>query len=185
MPCRICCGARPSRRRLASVRDSTARPQCGGRSRWRLRRGLRLTVVVRWGSRGIPLPVRLDWLTPSQQGPGRPGETAMPTAAVVCSVFSLPTGPATPYPLNAGCAWALRLWAARGRWSTERVWCLCPPSLHAFRTIPTFGRQNVTDGAGRPRYSLPGVRITTCLACRGARALHMQDERKEIDHELS
>src|SRR4029450_12760662 len=46
-------------------------------------------------------------------------------------------------------------------------------------------RQNVTDGAGRPRYSLPGIRITTCLACRGARALHMQDEGKEIGYELS
>ena len=46
-------------------------------------------------------------------------------------------------------------------------------------------RKDVTDGAGRLRYSLPGVRMTTCLACREARAPHMQDERKEIDHELS
>jgi hypothetical protein len=46
--------------------------------------------VVWWGSRGLPLPVRLDRLTPTQQGPGMQGETAMPTAVVVCSAFSLP-----------------------------------------------------------------------------------------------
>ena len=43
---------------------------------------------------GVPweasLPVRLDRLTPTQQGPGIQGETAMPTAAVVCGAFSLP-----------------------------------------------------------------------------------------------
>jgi hypothetical protein len=42
------------------------------------------------------------------------------------------------YPLNAGCAWALRLSAARGRWSAEHVWCICPPNLHVFRMISTF-----------------------------------------------
>ena len=36
------------------------------------------------------LKVRLDRLTPTQQGPGIQGETAMPTAAVVCGAFSLP-----------------------------------------------------------------------------------------------
>ena len=45
-------------------------------------------VVVWWGSRGLPLPVRLDRLTPTQQGPGMQGETAMPTAAVVCALLS-------------------------------------------------------------------------------------------------
>jgi len=51
---------------------------------------VRLTVVVWWGSRGLPLPVRLDRPTPTQQGPGMQGETAMPTAVVVRSAFSLP-----------------------------------------------------------------------------------------------
>src|ERR1041385_6932838 len=42
------------------------------------------------------------------------------------------------YPLTAGCAWALYLSAARGRWSEECFRDVCPPNLHVFRMISTF-----------------------------------------------
>jgi hypothetical protein len=38
-----------------------------------------------------------------------------------------------------------------------------------------MGSQNVTDGAGLLRYSVPRARVQRCLACRGARMRHIRD----------
>src|ERR1041385_7311438 len=66
------------------------------------------------------------------------GETAMPTAVVVCSAFSLPKMTCKLYPLNAGCAWAPP--SVGGTRTMERGTRMVHlPSLHAFRTIPIFG----------------------------------------------
>ena len=87
------------------------------------------------------------------------GETAMPTAVVVCSAFSLPKMTCKLYPLNAGCAWAPP--SVGGTRTMERGTRMVHlPSLHAFRTIPIFVArmsQKVWDSL---RYSVSGEHMT-------------------------